>query len=423
MNISRYGSAPHCHSPKCSEAARGVARPGLRECLRTGRLKTDKWDFPSSSCLQSSCLVFLFRCSFAALLSLFLPATATRADAPSLPTRLPRTNLLAYHNLQGKVLLGKSKSDWQKRRTEILQGMQSVMGPLPGKDRRCPLDPQIGEDVDCGIYVRRFITYAVEPGGRVPAWLLIPKTALHAKKRLPAVLALHPTDMEYGHRVVVEPLRASYRAYGHDLAERGYVVLAPAYPLMAQYQPDLKALGYQSGTMKAILDNLRGIDFLESLPCVKRGKFGAIGHSLGGHNAIYTAVFEPRIAAVVSSCGFDSYLNYFDGDEANWQPGRGWCQERYLPKLAGYRGRLQNIPFDFQEMIGALAPRPVFINSPLADANFKWRSVDAIVNAAMPVYRLYGVPQNLRVEHPDCDHDFPPQIRDEAYRFLDAHLR
>ena len=30
------------------------------------------------------------------------------------------------------------------------------------------------------------------------------------------------------------------------------MVLAPAYPLMAGYQPDLKALGYQSGTMKAI---------------------------------------------------------------------------------------------------------------------------------------------------------------------------
>ena len=94
-------------------------------------MKTGKCDFPSSSCLQSSCLVFLFRCGFAALLSLFLPATAARADAPPLPTRLPRTNLLAYHNLQGEVLLGKSKSDWQKRRAEILQGMQSVMGPLP----------------------------------------------------------------------------------------------------------------------------------------------------------------------------------------------------------------------------------------------------------------------------------------------------
>ena len=193
------------------------------------------------------------------------------------------------------------------------------------------------------------ITYASEPGSRVPAYLLIPKAALDGKKKLPAILALHPTDMEYGHRVVVEQLRANYRAYGRDLAERGYVVLAPAYPLMANYQPDLNALGYQSGTMKAIWDNIRGLDLLESLPFVRKGSFGAIGHSLGGHNAIFTAVFDPRIRVVVSSCGFDSFLDYYGGDPANWHPERGWCQTRYMPRLADYRGRLAEIPFDFHE--------------------------------------------------------------------------
>ena len=241
-------------------------------------------------------------------------------------------------------------------------------------------------------------------------------------KKLPAVLALHPTDMEYGYRVVAEQLRANYRAYGRDLAERGYVVLAPAYPIMAGYQPDLNALGYQSGTMKAIWDNIRGLDLLESLPFVRKKKFGAIGHSLGGHNAIYTAVFDPRIQVVVSSCGFDSFLDYYDGDPANWQPGHGWCQTRYLPRLADYRGRLAEIPFDFHELIGALAPRPVFVNAPLHDANFRWQSVDQVVKAASAVYRLYGVPQNLQVAHPDCEHDFPPEVREAAYRFLDQRL-
>ena len=141
--------------------------------------------------------------------------------------------------------------------------MTEVMGPLPGREKRCPLDLQIEQETDCGSYVRRSITYAAEPGSRVPAYLLIPKPALRAHKKLPAVLALHPTDMEYGYRVVAEQLRANYRAYGSDLAERGYVVLAPAYPIMAGYQPDLNALGYQSGTMKAIWDNIRGLDLLE----------------------------------------------------------------------------------------------------------------------------------------------------------------
>jgi len=358
------------------------------------------------------------------LLTLLVPWDGlAAADLPPTLSRLPRTNLLLFHDRSGAVRTVRSKADWQQRRAEIVRGMTQVMGPLPGRDKRCPLDVQVEQETDCGSYVRRSITYAAEPGSRVPAYLLVPKDALRARRKFPALLALHPTDMQYGHRVVAEELRAHYRAYGRDLAERGYVVLAPAYPLMAGYQPDLKALGYQSGTMKAVWDNIRGLDLLEALPCVRKGKLGAIGHSLGGHNAIYTAVFDPRVQVAVSSCGFDAFVDYYNGDPVHWQPEHGWCQTRYMPRLADYRGRLADIPFDFHELLGALAPRPVFVNAPLRDDNFRWQSVDQVLSAAAAVYRLHGVPQNLQAEHPDCEHDFPPAVREAAYRFLDQHLR
>jgi hypothetical protein len=229
--------------------------------------------------------------------------------------------------------------------------------------------------------------------------------------------------MEYGYRVVVEPLRKQYAAYAAELAERGFVVIAPAYPLMANYQPDLKALGYDSGTMKAVWDNVRALDLLDSLPFVRKDQFGAIGHSLGGHNAIFTAVFDERIKVVVSSCGFDSFVDYYGGNPDNWQPGRGWCQDRYIPRLAQYRGRLREIPFDFFELIGCLAPREVLVSAPLGDTNFGWRSVDAIVHAASSVYHLYGVADHLRVEHPDCGHEWPFEVRERAYRLLAETLR
>jgi dienelactone hydrolase len=344
-------------------------------------------------------------------------------DSPPAHSRLPRTNLLVFHERTGAVRPVKSKADWQQRRAEIIRGMTEVMGPLPGRAKRCPLDLQVEQETGCASYVRRSITYAAEPGSRVPAYLLIPKEAMRTKKKLPALLALHPTDMQDGYRVVAEELRASYRAYARDLAERGYVVLAPAYPLLAGYQPDLEALGYASGTMKAIWDNIRGLDLLESLPFVRKGKLGAIGHSLGGHNAIFTAVFDPRIRVVISSCGFDCFVDYYGGDPANWQPGRGWCQARYMPRLAAYRGRLADIPFDFPELIGALAPRSILVNAPLHDDNFRWRSVDEVMSAASAIFRLYGSRQYLQVEHPDCQHDFPPEVREAAYRFLDERLR
>jgi len=186
---------------------------------------------------------------------------------------------------------------------------------------------------------------------------------------------------------------------------------------MANYQPDLKALGYQSGTMKAIWDNIRGLDLLESLPFVKKGGFGAIGHSLGGHNSIFTACFDKRIKIIVSSCGFDSFRDYMNGDI------RGWTSERYMPKLLDYGNHLIDIPFDFYELIGALAPRHVFISAPSGDSNFKWSSVDEITKAASQIYNLHGARSNLVVEHPGCGHEFPDEVRYRAYRLLDGILQ
>ncbi|MBM3889390.1 MAG: alpha/beta hydrolase [Verrucomicrobia bacterium] len=361
----------------------------------------------------------------AVLLLAMSPASASEPQAPPRPPRLDRNNLLVYRDASGAIRPVKTVADWKKRRAEILAGAQRVMGPLPGARKRCALNMKIEEETDCGAYVRRLISYASESNGRVPAYLLIPQSAIrNPKSRLPAVLCLHPTDNKIGHKVVVGLGGKANRQYAAELAERGYVTLAPSYPLLANYQPDIKALGYESGTMKAIWDNIRGLDLLESLPFVKRGAFGAIGHSLGGHNSVYTAVFDPRIKVIVSSCGLDSYLDYYsEKADAVWQLEKGWCQTRYMPRLAGYAGRLADIPFDFHELIGALAPRVCFINAPLRDSNFKWKSVDAVAAAASQVYRLHGVPQNLRVEHPDCDHDFPEPMRELAYKLFDQHLR
>src|SRR5262249_23076581 len=241
--------------------------------------------------------------------------------------------------------------------------------------------------------------------------------------KAPAILCLHGTDNGVGHGTVVGLGAKPNRQYASELAERGYVTLAPNYPLLAKYQPDVKKLGWESGTLKAVWDNMRGLDLLASLPFVDASRgFGTIGHSLGGHKSVYTAVFDDRVKVVVSSCGLDSYLDYFEGNPKNWEPEKGWCQTRYMPKLAAFKGRLADIPFDFHEMIGALAPRHVLIVAPTKDSNFRADSVDRIVAAARPSFKLHGHEGRLRLEHPDCGRDFPPEMREAAHDLFDVLL-
>jgi pimeloyl-ACP methyl ester carboxylesterase len=185
---------------------------------------------------------------------------------------------------------------------------------------------------------------------------------------------------------------------------------------MADYQPDIDSLGYASGTMKAIWDNVRGLDLLSSFDYISDSGFGAIGHSLGGHNSVYTAVFDDRIKATVSSCGLDSYVDYY-----KWEPGDGWTQHRYMPRIGQY-GSSEKIPFDFHDLVASLAPRACLISAPVDDNNFVWKSAASVVDAARAVYRLYDAEDQLKIIHPECDHDFPPEVRDHCYRFIEEAL-
>ena len=333
------------------------------------------------------------------------------------PPRTALRNLLTFRDADGEHPVT-TPAQWKIRRRAIREAVQSIMGPLPGAAKKVPLDVKLEDETDCGSYVRRRITYSSEPGSRVPAFLLIPKAVLGASSaKAPAVLCLHPTDNTAGNKVVVGLGGKGNRQYAAELAERGFVTLAPAYPLLADYQPDVVTLGYSSASMKAIWDNIRGLDLLESLPFVQPGGFGAIGHSLGGHNSVFTALFDERIRVIVSSCGLDSFRDYKGGDLT------GWTGPRYMPALAAYKKRLDALPFDFDELLAALAPRTVFISAPKGDNNFRADSVDRVVASARTVFELLGVPGNLTVEHPEGDHDFPDAMRTHAYELIDGSLK
>lgn len=349
-------------------------------------------------------------------------------DKTLLIRQLPRDNLLLFQDEQGTQSPVRSLEDWSRRRNSILRGMQSVMGDLPGSEKTCELDVAVEEETDCGSFVLQSISYQSEPGSRTPAYLLIPKSALppetsgNKPPRHPAVLCLHPTHVR-GPDGIVGRIPNVDNQYGRELAERGYVVIAPNYPHLGKYQPDLKTFGWKSGTLKAVWDNKGALDLLDSLPYVQPGKYAAIGHSLGGHNSVYTAVFDDRLQVIISSCGLDSYVDYYNGNPAVWKPGQGWTQERYMPRLALYAGRLEEIPFDFHEMIGALAPRHTLIIAPQRDGNFRAESVDRIVAAARPIFELYKAADRLQVEHPPVNHEFPSEMRERAYQLIDSVLK
>ena len=341
-------------------------------------------------------------------------AACLSAETPAPPFYADKAHLLVYQDGSGASQPIKSSADWAKRREHVLANMQRVMGPLPPPARKVPLDVKVLEEVALAKVVRKKITFAVEKDDRCFAYLLLPRTVTGKR---PAMLALHQTT-RIGKG---EPAGVGGNAnlhYGLELAERGYVVLAPDYPNYGDYQVDPYAQGYDSATMKGVWNHMRAVDLLQGLPEVDGARIGVIGHSLGGHNSLFVAAFDPRLQAVVTSCGFNAFPKYAGGNLA------GWSHRGYMPKIAtAFDKDPKKMPFDFTEILGSLAPRAVFINAPLKDSNFEVSGVADCVKAALPVYRLFGAQDRLVAHYPDAGHDFPPATRELAYQFLDRSLR
>ena len=347
-----------------------------------------------------------------ALAVLLLASCATVEEAGPPPFYAVKSDVMNYKDRDGADHPVRSAADWARRRRHILLSFELVAGTLPELAHRVPLDVRVLESSRLEGMTLKKITFAPEEGDRVPAFLFVPDGL---KGRAPAMLCLHQTT-KIGK---AEPAGMGIKnlAYALELAKRGFVTLAPDYPNYGDYAIDVYSRGWASATRKGIWNHTRAVDVLQTLPEVDPEKIGVIGHSLGGHNSIFAAVFDPRLKAVVSSCGFNAFPKYMGGNL------KGWSHKGYMPRIAeAYAADPKKLPFDFTELTAALAPRPFFINAPLKDSNFEVSGVRDCVAAARPVYELLGAKDALVAVHPDCAHDFPPEVREQAYSFLERVL-
>ncbi len=341
---------------------------------------------------------------------------ADESKAP--PSYADRAHLLVVQDDEGRLQPVRTEADWALRVAHIQQSMELVMGALPEKSD-LPLDLKVDQYAHSRHYTRQHLTFTGEYGDRLPGWLLVPDGANEHDRR--AAMICLPGSSPPGKDNPAGLTANHEMAYAHELAERGYVCLVLDYPLLhaAEYKSDPYQLGYASATMKGIVNHRRGVDLLQSLPFVDAEAIGVIGHSLGGHNALFLAVFDPRVKAIVSSCGFNVFSKHNGGDVS------AWSSRYYMPRIkTEFSDDPAKIPFDFTEVLAALAPRPVFVNAPLHDApDFEVSGVRDCIAAALPVYReIFQAEKHLQVRYPDAGHRFPVAERHACYAFLDRHL-
>jgi dienelactone hydrolase len=289
------------------------------------------------------------------------------------------------------------------------QVLMQLLGPFPA---RCPLHAVVLETVDCGEYLRETIEYAVEPEERIRSFLLVPKKI---QPTAPAIFAHHQHAREFhlGKSEVVGLAGDPDQAYAAELAQRGYVVIAPdalafeernwSYPSGEAEYFELATRLVQGKTLlaKCLHDVSVGLDYLVSRPEVDAQRIGFIGHSYGGRMALWAPAVDDRIRASVSNCGCVNYKQSFTHDT-------GVQMEFCLP------GVLQL--GDVEDVVRLVAPRALLIQ---ATSDDRWsRGAEA-----MFAYARASFPEGkLVLRYLPGEHVFTNEMRQAAYRFLDQHL-
>jgi dienelactone hydrolase len=300
-------------------------------------------------------------------------------------------------------------------RTSLLQLLGAVpMAPPPLAAERVERD-------DLGDVVREKVSYAVEPGERVPAFILLPK---EASTRHPAILCHHQHGGEFqvGKDGPAGLGSDAAQHYALELARRGYVTLvfdALCFNERQDATGRLKGGDYEryeamyritegkSLQGKYVWDTRRALDYLETRPEVDASRLGMIGHSLGGQETLFTTAVDTRIRAAVSSCGFGS-LRTLKRDRINHN------YALFVPALANQG--------DYGAVLGLVAPRPFFVAARTEDPIFPKDGIEETVAAARRAYVALGATDRLGTFFEPGAHAFSPTMRTAAYAWLDRWL-
>ncbi len=285
------------------------------------------------------------------------------------------------------------------RRDELLAWRDRArdrLGRLLGeRPSRVPLELESTETVDCGSYRRERVVFDADPTMSVPAFLLVPR---ERSVPGPAVLAVHghgsgkeaicALDLDDGHD-------AGGR-YAHEMASRGYVVLAPdlrCFGERADWNPP-DHYGCDTNLVSAVMfgvnplaenlwDMTVAVDALCGHPLVDPERIGAVGFSYGATVTLFLAAIDERIRAAVVSGYFSSWR---ESHRMPWN----MCGSQVMFDMMG---RLEHV-----DVAALVAPRHLLVESAAEDPLFPVDTARESLASLAEIYEALGAPPD-RVEH------------------------
>ena len=240
--------------------------------------------------------------------------------------------------------------------------------------------------------------------------------------KLPTVIWLHgysyPLGYMWVYRNDLHPILA--------LTQAGYAVLAFDQSgfgsRMAETGPFYDRYPHWSQMGRMVEDTRAAIDALEKDPQVDSQHISLFGYSIGGMVGLYTAALDSRVKGVVSISGFTPMRTDTaakgTGGIARYSVERG-----LMPRLGFFIGHEQQLPFDYNELMATIAPRPALIVEPQLDRDGNVADVHAAVEQAKKIYALNGAEDKLGLYEPWDFTRLPAATQDWIVQWMGKMVR
>jgi pimeloyl-ACP methyl ester carboxylesterase len=166
-----------------------------------------------------------------------------------------------------------------------------------------------------------------------------------------------------------------------------------------------------------IEDTRAAIDELSALEEIDSSQIFLLGYALGGKVGLLTAAFDDRIKGLVSVCGFDP-LRLQTLDKGTEGIGHYSHLHGLLPRLGFFAGHEDRVPFDFDEVVALVAPKPVMLVAPELDRYARAGDVRREIEGPRKVFDLLGHPEAFQFETPMDINRFPRRLQDRAFDWI-----
>jgi|GEM_PF-161253 len=248
----------------------------------------------------------------------------------------------------------------------------------------------------------------------------------------PVVVWLHPWNYSLGVSEGYGPIGAgySYPPTCWRLAQEGYVVLAydqVGFGDRLLEGPDFyETYPHWSRMGRAVYDVSRAVDFLREgkgivrgqMPAIDKDRICVLGYGFGSMVGLYAAALDDRISSVACFCGL-APLRTNTHERVTGGNRRLWEWHALVPKLGLFDGRESEIPYDYGEVLGLVAPRPCLVYSPQRD---RFADVDEVSRCVGEAAKQWpsstGASTALRHERPDDMNRFQKAQQDIFIEWL-----